>query len=364
MHGPWSDRRGFLVATAAATLAASGSAAAAPVGLAPELDRICRRWGLPGAVAMVLRGGVVVAQGAAGVRSVTQRGAVRLGDRFMLGSCGKSMTATIAARLAARGLVPLATTLAQAFPGVAMQPAYRAVTLEMLLAHRSALPQVPPLPLPLDGDPATARARALPVILALPPAGTPGQTYRYSNLGYIVAGTLLERRTGVTFETHAVRELFQPLALASAGFGAPRGAEAPRGHTAFGLPLPPDSPLYPPAGASPAGLIHLALPGWATYARLHLGVGSAAYLPAAMLARLQRPWGGVLPGYALGWHVRAGTWGRELRHNGSDGYWAARIRLVPSRGYAILMATNILSPNTERAADELEATLLRHFPPA
>jgi CubicO group peptidase (beta-lactamase class C family) len=103
--------------------------------------------------------------------------------------------------------------------------------------------------------------------------------------------------------------------------------EAPLGHTAFWLPLPPDSELYPPGGASPAGLFHLSLPDWALYARLHLGLGPADYLPGELLARLQAPSSpGLGEEYALGWHVHHGDRGTELRHNGSDGYWSARIR--------------------------------------
>ena len=79
----------------------------------------------------------------------------------------KSMTATIAARLVADGAVRFETTLTEAFPELVpwMQPGYRAVTLEALLAHRSGIPQVPPVAVPLRGDPARARAGA---------AGDPG----------------------------------------------------------------------------------------------------------------------------------------------------------------------------------------------
>jgi hypothetical protein len=141
------------------------------------------------------------------------------------------------------------------------------------------------------------------------------------------------------------------LGLATAGFGAPVGGEALQGHTAFGLPLPAGSDLYPPAGANPAGLFHLSLPEWARYASLHLGLGPPDYLPPELLAQLHQPWAPDLgASYAPGWHVDAGSWGTELRHNGSDGFWSARFVLIPARGYGILMASNIFSPNAELAA--------------
>ena len=361
------SRRSLLAAGAAGCVLAHRlpAALAEPLPIDATIAGVRNRYGLPGVAALVLRGGTIVAQGVAGVRSVTDSEPVTLADRFVIGSCGKSMTATIAARLVARGVVTFETTLAEAFPELAwsMQPAYQGATLAMLLTHRSGIPQVPPVPLPLPGDPAAERARALPVLLTLPPQGLPGQTYLYSNLGYIVAGALLERRAGVPFEALAAAELFQPLGLATAGFGAPAD-DAPKGHTAFWLPLPADSELYPTAGAAPAGLYHLALPEWARYATLHMGL-VPDYLPPELMARLHQPWAPDLGElYAPGWHVAFGTWGQELRHNGSDGYWSARIRLVPALGYGVLMATNMLGLNVEPAAEELEAELMRQFPPA
>ena len=360
-------RRSFLATGAAAAWCglASAPAQADIVPIDGEIDAVRLRYGLPGVVALVMRGGGVVAQGAAGVRSVATSVPVRLDDPFVIGSCGKSMTATIAARLVARGVVRFETTLAEAFPELApwMHPAYRGATLAALLAHRSGIPQVPPVPLPLPGDPATERARALPVLLRLPPVGLPGQTYLYSNLGYIVAGTMLERLAGQPFEALAATELFAPLGLASAGFGPPAG-EAPQGHTAFWLPLPADSELYPTLGAAPAGLFRLTLPEWARYATLHMGLVPPDYLAPELLARLHQPWAPDLGEfYALGWHVGLGAHGTELRHNGSDGYWSARIRLVPALGYGVLMATNMLGFNVEPAAEELEALLMQRFPP-
>ncbi len=208
-----------------------------------------------------------VAQGAAGVRSVTSSVPVTLADPFVIGSCGKAMTATIAARLAYGGVIWFEATLEQVFPELApaMQPAYRTATLAMLLAHRSGIPQAPPVPLPLQGDPATERARALPVLLSLPPQGIPGQSYLYSNFGYIVAGAMLERVAGVPFEQLAATQLFQPLGLATAGSAHPsarcRRATPPSGCRCR------RTPTSTHLGAAPAGLFHLSLPEWARFAR-------------------------------------------------------------------------------------------------
>jgi CubicO group peptidase (beta-lactamase class C family) len=364
------DRRRFLAAGAAALVlpALPLPALAAPASLAEALADLRRRHRLPGLAALVLRRGVIVAQGVAGLRSAAGTAAIRIGDPLVIGSCGKAMTATVAARLVERGKIAFEATLAELFPELAstMRPAYRKVTLAALLAHRSGLPTFPPLSLPLPAGltPREARARAVPLVLRLEPQGTPGTTYLYSNLGYSVAGAALERVSGIAFEALAARELFRPLGMASAGFFAPAGAAASRGHDPFGSPLPPGSPLYPPKAGSPAGLYHVSLPDWARFARLHLGLGPAGYLKPATLARLQRAHAGPGERYALGWHVGTTAGRTSLAHVGSDGFWSARAILIPSLDYAILMATNILSPAADQASNELRDLLLKRFPPA
>jgi CubicO group peptidase (beta-lactamase class C family) len=361
-------RRRFLAGGAAALVLPALPAAAAPASLDAVLADLRVRYRLPGIAALVLQDGRVAAQGVAGRRSATGTAMIRIGDPFVIGSCGKSMTATVVARLVERGTASFDTTLAAIFPELrtTMRPAYRTVTLAALLAHRGGLPANPPLgfPLPGGGTPREARARAVPLLLQLPPAVAPGTAYLYSNLGYTLVGAALERLTGQAFEALMARELFRPLGLASAGFLAPAGAGAPRGHDPSGRPLPPDSPLYPPRAGSPAGLYHLSLPDWARYARLHLGLGPAGYLRPATLARLHRPWRGPGERYALGWHVKPEGGRTSLWHQGSDGFWSARATLIPSAGYAILMATNILSPGADQASDALRGLLLRRFPPA
>ena len=53
------------------------------------------------------------------------------------------------------------------------------------------------------------------------PANRPGSTYAYSNVGYALAGLMAEQVTGESWETLMRQRLFEPLGMASAGFGSP-----------------------------------------------------------------------------------------------------------------------------------------------
>jgi CubicO group peptidase (beta-lactamase class C family) len=50
-------------------------------------------------------------------------------------------------------------------------------------------------------------------------AAKPGTTFAYSNMGYTIAGAMLERVANKTWEELIVERVFTPLALRTAGFG-------------------------------------------------------------------------------------------------------------------------------------------------
>ena len=276
-----------------------GAALPSPVSLDADLERLRLRYRLPGAAALVLRAGQTAARGVAGRRSTTATDRIHLQDPFLIGSCGKSMTATVVARLVQQARLSFDSTLEDLFPELRllMRQDYRTVSVADLLAHRGGILDVP-LP-PLGGGPAKRRALALPLILALPPQGTPGQTYLYSNLGYIVVGAVLDRVSGIPFERLAARELFRPLGLGSAGFFAPdRIAGATGAHRHRPAIAAELAALCAPSSQS-SRLFHLSLPDWAKYGCIS-ALGLRATCRQALLARLHRPFAGPGERYALG----------------------------------------------------------------
>src|SRR6185503_12429489 len=86
----------------------------APVNVDAILLSILGRGGERfGMVAAVLQGQRIIAQGAAGVRKRGTAERITLEDRFHLGSCTKSMTATLVAMLVEDGKLNWTTTLGE-----------------------------------------------------------------------------------------------------------------------------------------------------------------------------------------------------------------------------------------------------------
>src|SRR3954468_2533868 len=226
------------------------------------LGRGAKRFGM---AAAVLRGERIIAQGAAGVRKRGTAERITLDNQFHLGSCTKAMTATLVALLIEEGKLNWTTTLGELYAVKPMHPAWEKVTLQQVLAHRAGLPlepgglaQVCNLFRALRGAPelvwpSRARLGTLPQqrleianhVLSRPPGMPPGTKYSYSNVGYILAGAVLEQITGRTWEELMRERLFQPLCISTGGFGAPGAADKTDqawGHSAvLGKPLDPRS---------------------------------------------------------------------------------------------------------------------------
>src|SRR6266481_4785867 len=297
----------------------------APVNVDAILLSILGRGGERfGMVAAVLRGERIIAQGAAGVRKRGTAERITLDNQFHLGSCTKAMTATLVAMLVEEGKLNWTTTLGELFADTvkSMHPAWEKVTLRQVLAHRAGLPFEPDGLNPVFSTfrelmrPPRARLGTLPQqrleiarqALSRPPRIPPDTKYWYSNVGYVLAGAVLEQLTGRAWEELMRERLFQPLGISTGGFGPPGTADKTEqawGHSpVLGKPLDPRSPAAElELFFGPAGLAHMTVTSWAK---------------------------GTQPGDT----------GRRLWHAGSNGRWNAGVVIAPEIDFAVLVACN------------------------
>lgn len=222
-----------------------------------------------------------------------------------------------------------------------------------------------------DGGAPGAREKAVLAILAPPAAQAPG-TFVYSNAGYMIAGAVLERTVGDTWEDLVRSELFQPLGMSECGFGAPGTAarvDEPRGHTIGdgGAPLPvePGAEADNPPSLGTAGAIHCALPDWGRFRAVHLAGArreAVALLSGDTLTRLQTPPDGG--DYAAGWLVLDRPWagGVALTHSGSNTMWYATAWVAPATEMSFAVVTNRGDEAAAAAVDAAFAPLIEAYP--
>ncbi|HYC74418.1 serine hydrolase domain-containing protein [Brevundimonas sp.] len=305
-----------------------------------------------------LAGGVatpdgLIWSGVRGVRRAASDEAATTMDRWHLGSNTKAMTAAVFARLVEQGRTHWGLTLAEVFPDAALDPAWRDVPIEAVMRHRAGMLDQPELgmawlmtaradPRPLPAQRAALAAAAL----ARAPGGRPG-SFAYANLNYVIAGAAIEAITGGAWEDAMRAEVFGPLGLSSAGFGAPPDPNA-WGHRQLGgrpTPMDPSSPgADNPAALGPAGTAHMTVADYARWTRAISGDGD--WLSGESLTRLNTTTE-TEPAYSLGWIVQpappsgafAGA-GDTLAHEGSNTMWHTLAVVAPTPGLAVFTFAN------------------------
>jgi CubicO group peptidase (beta-lactamase class C family) len=342
------------------------------------LEQLRAKWKLPALGAAVFSSEKLEGAWVAGRRAIDDETQVELSDCWHLGSCTKSMTATLIALLVERGDLEWETPLPKLLPELAksMHAAYADLTIVELLAHRSGVPAMtgPHAALfrcaQFPGTPTEQRREFVKEVLAAAPESKPRAQGVYSNAGFIVAGHVAERVTGKSWEELMETLLFRPLGMESAGFGAPGAPDElsqPRGHVAAGSSLTPIEPKpeadNPPL-LGPAGTVHASLADWVKYLQLHLRgakgdvkVG-AITLQKETFARLHAPYP-TQPGddfsYGGGWSIAKRDWAAGdqtvLQHNGSNNLWYCVCWLDPAGGWGMLATTNAAGANANAATD-------------
>ena len=358
-------------------MAASPSSRPARAETTLRFEQIRTTHKIPALAAIVVKNGAVVERVATGVRKLGDPAPLTIADKFHIGSCTKSMTATLAAILVEDGTLAWSRTVGEAFPEMRglMDPQYAGVTLRQLLAHRGGVPGDPPPEVLArawqeQGTPVEQRREFAAGILTRPPQAAPGTAFIYSNQGYLIAGVMLERAAGKPWETLMRERIFAPLDMASAGFGSPASpsglVDQPWGHHEESGVLVPSLSDNPPA-FGPSGRVHASLDDLARYALFHLrgdrALGRKGLLTAASLRVLHTPRDGEE--YAFGWGitVRPLARGPALMHSGSNTFWYLTIWLAPARDYAVIVGTNAAGPAAEKAVDLALTELTRRWLP-
>ncbi|MBI5394879.1 MAG: beta-lactamase family protein [Verrucomicrobia bacterium] len=360
----------------AVTISSTCQAQVESASLNVILEPIRGEFQLPALAAVVVKDSRIVARGAVGLRKADSDATVTPDDKFHIGSCTKSMTATLTAMLVEDGKLTWQTKLADALPEVAssMHPDYRAVTLEQLLAHRAGVPHKPEPTAwaeawRMRGTPTQQRLEFIRAVLAKPPEAPPGTKYIYSNQGYTAVGAMIEKATGRAWEDLMREKLFTPLGMTSAGFGAPATVgktDQPWGHVwseERAKPIPPGPQADNPPAIGPGGTVHCTLDDLAKYAAFHLRAGRCqpALLSAASFEKLHTAVAGQ--DYAFGWIVCKRGWagGEALTHNGSNTMFYTVMWLAPRKQFAILIATNIGGKGVPEGCDRVAAALVRKY---
>ena len=318
---------------------------------------------LPALAAIVFDDQKVIASGAIGVRKFGDPTSVTIEDSFHLGSCTKSMTATLAARIVERGDISWTTTVKEALDLQKVDSGLENITLLELMSHTAGMPAIlknqwPDLWKTLyyhttwqKGAKGRAdRLKVAKLLFSASPAQAVG-SYTYSNAGFMVAAAMLEAATDTEWEDLMRTELFKPLGMKNCGFGPaarPDKVDQPWPHK-----LGNDKPLLVtplirapeswdnPRSLGPAGTVSCTISDWAKFGQLHLGDGGD-YISTESMSKLHEVRNASARS-ALGWFSYRRSWagGTALTHTGSNLLNFAIVWISPTKKKGVMVATNI-----------------------
>ncbi|MGW1409156.1 serine hydrolase domain-containing protein [Streptomyces sp. NPDC002403] len=179
-------------------------------------------------------------RGSAGVHDLVSGRPADPDGRFRAGSVTKVFTAAVVLQLAGEGRLGLDRPVRRYLPDL-IPAAYEDVTVRQLLNHTSGIPSTGSGG-DLDDwyahrfdlhDPVQTVREAT----AREPDFVPGAQQHYANIGYTVAGLLIERVTGDSYASQVSRRVLEPLRLKDTYFpGADPAIRGPhnRGYQLFG----------------------------------------------------------------------------------------------------------------------------------
>jgi CubicO group peptidase (beta-lactamase class C family) len=291
-------------------------------------------------VLLVADGDDILLHRALGWRDRTHRVPNDTTTLFYIASMEKQFIATAVLVLEDEGRLRTNDTLPSFFENV--PPDKRAITLDQLLSHTSGLGFYGWDPVRRDWL-IQDRDQVVHGILESRLAHQPGSQFDYQNVNYLLLAAVVERVSGLTWESFVQQRFLQPLAMRNTFVGWDPRALRER----MAWSIDDESESFTMADR-PASWLRLGRGVVMTASDLYRwirAVGKGGVLSAASRRKLFTIHASLGPGYGygLGWFVRADSSGapRVVFHGGDYGAYHGEMRLYPPSGRIMIALTNV-----------------------
>ena len=323
-------------------------------------------WEVPGCAVAAVRDGDVVLAAGWGHRDQAAGTPVTKDTQFAIGSVTKAFTVAAVGALVDDGLLEWDRPLQDYLPGLRLHDPMVTgrVTITDLLAHRSGLPRHD---LTWIGHPDRSRADLVRRLRFLPLSRDLRQQFQYCNLGYLVAGHLVEALSGMPWEEYTRSRLLTPLGMGRSNLSVGEMLTDPDHATAYerrsGVVVP--VPARPVTALAPAGAINSSADDMTRWLLAQLG-GPAPRVPRASghldgppvmsppTVALQHTPHTLIPedptfpastrhAYGLGWLIGRYREHRIAEHGGGIDGFQTECMLLPDDGIGVIVLTNTSS---------------------
>lgn len=352
------------LATACLASCATIAAAQAPTALDRRIDSVFAafaRTSTPGCAVGVDRGTAPLVRRAYGMANLEANVPWTVGTISESGSTAKQFVAAGLVLLARDGVLALDDDITRWIPEV--RDLGHRITVRQLLSHTSGLPDrytlhdVMARPAGIVDHP---NAEVMAIVARLRELNfAPGEDYLYSNTGYVVAATVLERASGKSLQAFSQERIFGPLGMRDTQWRedhrtvVPGRAAAYAGTAATGFRN--DHPFTRVIGSGGLLITVDDYLKWAGAQQRREGVWGAVADSLSGVIRLNE---GTAITYGLG--VTTDTWRgvRRVSHTGSTGGYRAALYRFPDQAVSVALLCNVGSANPGALATSVAAVVL------
>jgi len=262
--------------------------------------------------------------------------------KYLSASIAKTITATGLMTLVEKDLVDLDKPILDYVPNIEIRSFVsdeREITIRQILNHRSGMPSYSELFFEDDSEspcnfPETVRRYGIITF-------TPGSSYIYSNLGYMLIGYLISEVSGTDFSTYLEENVFIPLKMTETKVYV-RGSSIDQSaicYTPDFKPIPNHFASYP--GASD---IYFSAHDLIRFAMFHLKdhlKDQDAILSDIAIDKMQEAYPVSNTRYGIGWYFDVNQAGyRSVYHGGEDPGSDNFMRLIPAEDIALVILCN------------------------
>ncbi len=339
-----------------------------------DIEVMMNAFDVPGLAIAIVRGDEVVFARGYGVREAGKRDPVDPDTVFAVASNTKAFVATTLGLLVTDGQLDWDDRVVAHLPDLKLWDEYTTSRLRVrdLLCHRSGLDtwagDLSWIGSRIDTDQLVARLRHVPA------AHDFRERYGYTNLMYVLAGEVIEAKTGKPWHEVVRDRLLQPL-------GMTRTVASVDDLPSLGNVAAPHMgrhdarrviPYLNVDNAGPAGALNSSVADMARWIRMQLGHGELdgrRIVPDAVIevtrqphtlvpqARPPEPPQGHFVAYGLGWVLHDYAGRLVVTHSGGLPGMISRVTLVPEEQLGVVVLTNNESPT----ASLLAATVVDRF---
>lgn len=326
-------------------------------GLDIEIQQVLKAYSAVGLSVAVVENNKLVYSKGFGFRDIENKLPVSPNTIFPIGSITKSFTAALLGILENKHQLSLKDKPSWYIPKLQFynDKMDNLITIEDLLSHKTGIGNA-------DGTyilfPADKRENIMPRLKYLKPNGAIKESWIYSNLGYVIAGSIIEKVSNESWESNIQQKIFQPLNMFSSSTSISEMIKTTDYSLGYGLSATQTKKVLfsELMNDKPGGAINSTANDMANWMLTWLNNGvfqnkevfSKSYIQEA--TSMKAIDNGLPPdigdpavytfGYGYGWKVNSSMGHYKVHHGGNVSGFSSQLVMYPTDKLGIVVLTN------------------------